>query len=388
MTWDTRPKPDPIRVGFVVHVMQVAGAEVLVRETIHRLGKAIQPTIFCLDAVGKIGESLMAEGIDLVCLNRRPGWDFSVCRRLTTAIREKHIDILHAHQYGPFFYSALTKLLAITTSPRLILTEHGRHYPDIVSSVRRAVNRLILDRCADRVNACCLFSAKALSQNDGFAGSRIHIIQNGIELDNYCIPDNKSAAKSSIGLDPNRRFVVHVARHHPVKDQSTLIKGFAAAVSELPDVDLLLVGDGPLRSDLELLVKNLGITERVRFLGIRADVAQVLQCADVFVLTSVSEAASLTLLEAMATGLPAIVTAVGGNPEIVRDGVEGLHIERGSSTGCARAMIQLFRNPGYAHQLGCAARQRVEDHYRLEQTVSAYHRLYQELAPRRRHRFV
>ena len=85
------PAPDPparpIRVGFVVHVMQVAGAEVLVRETIRRLGPAIVPTVFCLDAVGPIGEELVARGVDLICLNRRPGWDWNVSRRLASASR-------------------------------------------------------------------------------------------------------------------------------------------------------------------------------------------------------------------------------------------------------------------------------------------------------------
>ncbi|MCZ2340713.1 MAG: glycosyltransferase [Bacteroidales bacterium] len=384
MSCDKVPKPDAIRVGFVVHVMQVAGAEVLVRETIRQLGSAIQPTIFCLDAIGKIGEELLADGIDLVCLNRRPGWDFSVSRRLASAIRERQIDVLHAHQYGPFFYSALAKVLAFPDLPRLILTEHGRHYPDVVSPIRRAMNRLILDRLADRVNACCRFSARALSRVDGFAGARIQIIQNGIKLARYSVSSDKAATKAALGLKPEWRYVVHVARHHPIKDQPTLIRGFAQAISDVSQVDLLLVGDGPRRPELEQLVDELGITDRVHFLGIRSDVATILQCADIFVLTSISEAASLTLLEAMATRLPSIVTAVGGNPEIIRDGQEGLHISRGDTAGCAQALVRLLRDPDLALRMGESARRRVEDQYQLEQTITSYHQLYRELALKRR----
>jgi hypothetical protein len=90
----------PIRVGFVVHVMQVAGAEVLVRETIRRLGSALQPTVFCLDSVGTIGEQLRAEGVEVVCLHRRPGWDLSVSRRLAMAIRERWCMLI---SMAPFF---------------------------------------------------------------------------------------------------------------------------------------------------------------------------------------------------------------------------------------------------------------------------------------------
>ena len=182
----TRPENGPpIRVGFVVHVMQVAGAEVLVRETIRRLGPAVRPTVFCLDAIGPIGDELLADGIDVVCLERRPGWDFSAARRLAAAARDRQIEVLHAHQYGPFFYSALAKARLLPDPPKLILTEHGRHYPDVVSPPRRAANRLVLDRLADRVNACCRFSARALCRTDGFAGRRIAVIENGIDVDRY-----------------------------------------------------------------------------------------------------------------------------------------------------------------------------------------------------------
>jgi glycosyltransferase involved in cell wall biosynthesis len=370
----------PIRVGFVVHVMQVAGAEVLVRETIRRLGSALQPTVFCLDSVGTIGEQLRAEGVEVVCLHRRPGWDLSVSRRLAMAIRERDIEVVHAHQYGPFFYSAVAKLQLGGWRPRLILTEHGRHYPDSVSPLRRAVNRLVLDRLADRVNACCAFSARALCQVDGFAGRRIQVIENGIDSHRYSPPSDLVAARQRLGLDPSRRYLVHVARHHPVKDQPMLIRAFARIADEFADVDLLLAGDGPLRPSLEQLTADLRLVKRVHFLGIRSDIAAVLQAGSVFALTSVSEAASLTLLEAMATGLPAVVTDVGGNSEIIRDGREGLLVPRGDVEACAQALRRLFREPEQARAMGLAGRRRVEQRYRLDQTITAYQRLYWELA--------
>lgn len=369
----------PVRVAFVVHLMQVAGAEVLVRETIRRLRDRIAPTIFCLDAVGRIGEELVAEGIDLVCFNRRPGRDFGVSRKMAAAIRERDIQVIHAHQYTPFFYSALAKPLC-GFRPRLILTEHGRHYPDRVSPLRRAVNRLVLDRCADAVTACCRFSAEGLSRTDGFAGARIGVIENGIEVEQYGPPADRDLAKEDAGLDPSRRYLIHVARHHPVKDQPTLIRGFAQAVPDLPGVDLLMVGDGPLRPDLEALALQLGIAGRVKFLGIRTDIPDLMRAAEVFALTSLSEAASLTLLEAMASGLPAIVTAVGGNGEIVRREREGLLFPRADAAGCADAIRRLFRDPELAARLGAAGRERAVERYQLSGTVEAYYDLYRRLS--------
>lgn len=355
--------------------MQVAGAEVLIRETIRRLKGRVTPTIFCLDAVGRLGEELIAEGVDLVCFNRHPGHDWGVSRRMAGAIRERDIDIVHAHQYTPFFYSALAKPLC-GFRPKLILTEHGRHFPDHVAPLRRAVNRLVLDRFADAVTACCRFSAEGLIKTDGFAGARIEIIENGIEVAHYSPPADKALAKEDAGLEPNRRYLIHVARHHPVKDQPTLIRGFALAAPDLPGVDLLMVGDGPLRQELENLAVELRVPNRVKFLGIRMDIPELMRASDAFILTSVSEAASLTLLEAMASGLPAIVTAVGGNPEIVRHEREGILFPRGDADACAAAIRRTFRDPELAATLGAAGRERAVEHHQLTRTIEEYYNLY------------
>jgi L-malate glycosyltransferase len=369
----------PLRIGFVVHQMQVAGAEVLIRETIRRLGPSITPTIFCLDKLGQIGEELRGNGVEIRVLDRKPGWDFGVSKRLAESVTERRIQVLHAHQYTPFFYSALAKIW-LGNKPKLILTEHGRHFPDVVSPPRRAINRLFLDQLADEVNACCWFSAKALSKVDGFRGNRISVILNGIEVDNYrpCDAQGRQTIRERLGLPVNANIIVHVARHHPVKDQATLLQGFANV--QHPNSLLVMVGDGPLRGDLEGLAQELGISSRVRFVGIQSNVRDWLAAADVFALTSVSEAASLTVLEAMATGLPVVVSNVGGNPEMVTHEKEGLLFPRGDRVACGEALTRLLVDRPLAERLGQAARERVLNEYRLEQTVEAYAQLYRKLA--------
>jgi glycosyltransferase involved in cell wall biosynthesis len=233
---------------------------------------------------------------------------------------------------------------------------------------------------ADRITAVCAFSAAGLSNSDGFRPARIEVIENGIDADRYEPSSNQAQLKQQLGFDPARRYIITIARFHPVKDHRTLLRAFAEVFGRISDVDLLLAGDGPLRPELERLVAELGITNRVRFLGIRHDVPDLLKAADMFVLSSVSEAASITLLEAMASGKPVVVTNVGGNPEIVREGVEGLLTPRGDANAMAMAMRRLLDDRDLAMGMGCRGAERVRAQYQLDRTIARYHQVYEELA--------
>jgi glycosyltransferase involved in cell wall biosynthesis len=373
----------PLRVGFVLHTMQIAGAEVLVAETIRRLGKRIEPVVLCLDQVGALGERMLDEGVPVIAFNRRPGIDVQLVRCMARTIRERQLDVVHAHQYTPFFYSALGAVASFAR-PRVIFTEHGRHYPDVVSGKRRVVNRLVFDRLASDINAVCAFSADSLVALDGFRGGRVEVIENGVDLPRYQPAGDRAALKRRLGLDANRRYIVCIARFHPVKDHRTLLQAFALLASDAPDVDLLLAGDGPLRADLEQLANDFGIASRVRFLGVRDDVPDLLAIAEVFALTSVSEAASITLLEAMGSRVPVVVTAVGGNPEIVRDGVDGLLAPRGDAPAIAAAILKLLETPELAQRLAGSAAERVKTSYSLDRTIGRYYALYRRARRARR----
>src|SRR5688572_29389111 len=352
----------PIRVGFVLHVMQVAGAEMLVAETIRRLGARIEPIVFCLDSIGALGEQLKADGVPVVAYNRRAGLDLSVSWRMAKDLRSRGIQVVHAHQYTPFFYGSLAARL-VSPRPQVIFTEHGRHYPDTTSLRRRVANKLLFDRLADRVNAVCEFSARSLAEKDGFRADRIEVIPNGIDPVRYGAVSDMAAERVRLGLETGRKYIACVARFHPVKDHQTLLRAFAMVASVRDDVDLLLVGDGLLRPILQQQVHHLGLTGRVRFLGVRHDVAQLLRVVDTFTLTSVSEAASITLLEAMAAGRPVVVTAVGGNPEIVRDNVDGFLAPRGDASAIARALLRVLGDDSLAAAMGRAGRERVRSHF-------------------------
>ncbi len=372
---------DRIRIGFVLHVMQVAGAEMLVAETIRQLRSEIEPVVLCLDKVGQLGETMRSEGVEVIELNRQPGLDFSVARRLAGEIGRRRLEVVHAHQYTPFFYTALARLI-VRQPLHVIFTEHGRHYPDYVSAKRRVVNRLVMSRLADEVTGVCQFSADSLAAKDGFGGHPIQVIENGIRFERYAVERDRAALRRSLGLDPDRAYISCIARFHPVKDHRMLIDAFAQVAAARSDADLLLAGDGPLRAELEDQVRSLGLMGRVQFLGVRHDVPELLAASNVFALTSVSEAASLTLLEAMASGVPVVVTRVGGNPEIVREGTDGYLVPRGDAATAGARILELVNDPARARAMGQSAQTRVRDRFTLSNTIRRYHERYERAARR------
>jgi glycosyltransferase involved in cell wall biosynthesis len=360
--------------------MQVAGAEVLVSQIIRSLSEQIEPHIFCLDSIGQLGEELQSQGIPVVVLQRAPGIDMSLAKRFANELVTRKIEVVHAHQYTPFFYTALARMRGAGKT-KILVTEHGRHFPDLVSWKRRIINRWVLSRYADHVTACCRFSAEAMERLDGFRN--VEVLYNGIQLDSHPSRLNavdRQGLRNRLGLAEDCKYVVCIARFHPVKDHETLVRAFREVVAVRPKTRLLLVGTGPEQSAIQTLVNDLNIAESVEFWGVRRDISDILQACDVFSLTSVSEAASITLLESMANGCPVAVTDVGGNGEHLTHGVHGLLSPRRDSKKLADNLKTLLDNLEDSTVMARSARMRVEQHFQLEHAIARYAELYNCLA--------
>ncbi|EMI44595.1 glycosyl transferase, group 1 family protein [Rhodopirellula sp. SWK7] len=364
----------------------MAGAEVLVQQIIQRLRGVVDATVYCLDGLGELGHQLRDAGTDVVVLGRKPGLDWDVAKRLASDFQTRGIEVAHAHQYTPFFYSALAKMRGRCRT-KLIFTEHGRHYPDVVSWKRRLANRLVLQRFAVASTACCDFSTQALREIEGFPST--FTLRNGVDLTELPPRGNaqsQTELRASLGLDADRPYAACIARFHPVKDHQTLIRAWKRVHQLVPHARLLLVGDGPERERIAQAVKENASSNQfessVEFWGIRDDVADILRAVDVFTLTSVSEAASLTLLEAMASQCASVVTDVGGNGEHIRHSTEGFLVPRGDDEALAQRLCQMLEDRSLCRELGVAARDRVIAEFELADVVTRYRDLYLKHAGR------
>lgn len=209
--------------------------------------------------------------------------------------------------------------------------------------------------------------ARAVERIEGFPLDRNRVIWNGEDLQVF--RPGPSPLRRELGLAPDVPVVTCVGGLEPVKDHATLLAAFARVLPRHPEARLLLVGEGSRRAHLEGRARPLG--DRVRFLGHRSDVAEVLRASDVYAQTSTTEGFSNAVLQAMATALPVVVTRVGGNPELVDDS-SGILVEPGDVGSTARAVSHLLEDRARRRALGAAARRRVEAQGSIEAMADAY----------------
>ena len=364
----------------VLHSLSAGGAERIVCDLARRRQGELAVSVLCLDRLGPLTAEAHRLGVSVCCTGRRAGRDLRQIPRIAAVIRRLRPDVIHAHQYTPYFYAALAA--SATRFGPILFTEHGRHWPDLVSPARWAVNQVIRLR-RDRVTAVCRFVAEALRTRERIAGREIRVIPNGVRCEDYRRGGRREWLRRRIGAASDAPVLIQVARLHREKDHDTSIRAFAEIHHAFPSAHLVLVGEGPDASHLASLARQLGVAAATHLLGLRDDVPDLLASADVFVLSSLSEAASLSILEAMSASLPVAATDVGGNAEIVRHGRTGLLSPRRDPAALAANLRTLLGDADLRRRMGSAGRARVERHFSQGRMHDRFCTLYRQLAGER-----
>jgi glycosyltransferase involved in cell wall biosynthesis len=362
------------RVLQVVLSLNPGGTERLVVELASRLHASVPMAVCCLDEPGAWAETLSQRGIDVSHLGRRPGFRPGLGRAIAREAARHNATVIHAHQYSPFVYGAIARLWRPAT--RLVFTEHGRLSDGPPSTRRRLANRF-LSVAPYRVFTVSGDLKRHLIA-EGFGENQVAVIHNGIDIKSVPSPVDRERIRRTLGV-PDDAFVIGtVARLDPVNDLGTLVDAVSHLVPERR-VRLIVVGDGPELTRLKEMAAGRGIANEVRFLGHRDDARSWLAGFDVFVNSSTSEGVSLTILEAMAAGLPVVATEVGGTPEVVTDEC-GYLVPPRDSRRLADALRRLLGDPTRREDLGRRARLRVEQRFRLGRMISDYHAVYRAAA--------
>lgn len=371
-----RSQASRLKIAQLVHDLSVGGAELLAATIARSLRHLFDFTFICTDRAGPLADQLRDEGFPVHVLHRRPGIDWRCLLRLRRLLSEHSFDVLHAHQYTQFF-AAATARVQLRPTP-ILFTEHGRHFPDVVSRKRRFGNRFLL-RKPDRVVGVGEAVRAALVTNERLPSERVEVVYNGVAPSSPTTSDERRAIRSELGFTDDHVVVLQVGRLDPLKDHATALKAFSAMHASNARSRLVLIGDGPERRRLEVTIDGMNLRDVVQLLGTRHDVPRLWHAADIGLLTSVSEGIPLTLLEAMAAQVPVVATKVGGVGEIIEDEQTGLLAPAGDSLTVSQHLLRLAADAESRNRLGQAGLERMRRRFSLSGMTAAYQRIYQAM---------
>jgi len=323
---------------------------------------------------GPLLERPLPPGMSARALRRTSRLDPGILRFLWGALREFRPEIIHAHSYEASVWGRLLGLCAPESG--VLVHVHSSRFVRNHSRLRVLTDRVLFHR-ADRVLVLNASQRDFLRKRIGLGPEVIETVPNGIDASAFARPDEFArAASSSRPGDAVLRSVVSVASLTDVKNHATLLRAWVAVRAEFPDVRLVLVGDGPLRAELEAQCVSLGIAESVEFAGAQMEIRPYLWNADLFVLPSRNEALPLSVLEAMAAGLPLVATSVGAIPDIVQAPLCGLVVPPGDIARLSAAILGILRDPQAARRMGAAGAAEVRQRYSLDRCVDRIEEIY------------
>lgn len=356
-----------LRVCHVSLTLKTGGLERILADLArHHNREACQPEFLAIREVGRFADEIRQAGG--IVHQLRPANRWGQIAQMRRLFRAQRYDIVHTHNTYPHLYASIAARLAGV--PVVVNTRHGQRAGHGWKSRTqfRWASHLV-----DRIITVSDDAANLCIESDRIVPQKVQRIWNGIDLSDF--------AFSGPIQQP---IAICVARLSAEKDFSTLLKAVPQVVTQIPDFRLKIVGDGPERSRIESLIAELGIGPNVELLGERTDVPQLLRAAGFFVSSSLTEGISLTLLEAMAVGLPVVATSVGGNPEIVLPNKTGYLVPPQDSASLAAAMITMCRQQSNWITMAQAGRQRVAQNFDVRRMAHDYEQLYRDLSRSKR----
>ena len=362
-----------MKVEMILPTLAAAGMEVMVARTAAKLARRGHDVgVACIERGGPLVADLVSSGVrvsELAAFGLIGGdWLARIRRHLATVAP----DVLHVHSGGWLKGVVAGRSARV---PCVLYTAHG--FVDPEPWRERVLNRLAVP-LTDHVVAVSEHLGRHLS-GTGVPRAKLSVIANGIDLDQFRPMRVNGVGAGEIrrrlGISDQTLLVGTVARLVPIKNQAVLIDAIAEARQQGADCAAVLIGEGPLKDDLQAQAAQRGVGDHVHFWGLEANVARLYPELDVFVLTSNLEGTSISLMEAMACGVCPLVTAVGGNPAVVGDA--GVLVEPKRPDLMAAAIAALSGNAARRRALGIAARSRVESQFSDEAMIAAYERLYE-----------
>jgi glycosyltransferase involved in cell wall biosynthesis len=368
----------PLRVVTLIDepVAEGGGAERLAALTTAYLDRErFVPRVCATRPISDPHPTLVESGVPVLVLPRRSRMSLLSWRPLVELLRSQRIDILHAHKFGSNVWASLLGWL--TGVPVIVAHEHTWSFEG--DPTRRLLDRHVVGRLATVVLAVSQEDRNRMISIERLPPEKIVHLPNGVSP----LAESPGAdVRAELGISPSVPLVVSVSVLRAQKALDVLVRAAQIVHAALPEVRFLIVGDGPERDSLAALVRHLGLEEVVLLSGHRSDVGDVLAASEIVASSSAFEGSPLALMESIGAGKPVVATRVGGVPEIVRDGIEGLLVPPGDPTALADALLTLLRDPGLRERMGSAGRERQRTEFDLRVMVDRLEALYESLFAR------
>lgn len=360
------------KIWYVLPTMNLGGAEKHVVSLAGALRKRGYETgIVTIFQEGTLASEIQREGIPFVCLHASRDWRLSTFHSLWKWMRSTPVDILHTYLFSFHFFAGfparLSKVPVILSSRREIASwRRGRHL------FLENLGNLFVDRVV-----CCSRAVQRWTlEKERIDPDKTLTIYNGVDLDRFDASRNGKEIRREFGIPDGVPLVGTVANFSFEKGYPYLVKAMALILVKNPKVWFLLVGAGPFQEEVRREVQNIPRHEQVIFAGVRSDIPDLVGAMDLFTLASVTEGFPNVVLEAMAMAKPVVATAVGGIPELIQTGGDGILVPAKDGQALARAILSLLNDSQTASQLGSAASEKVRRQYTLNRMVDDYEALY------------
>ncbi len=381
----------PVPQGGPIHVMALidnlgfwgGGAERIAREISVRIDRARFRSTLCVyrlpvrdihwAAHRRTVDALEQQGVRVLELDRNGRWDLGAWRPVIAYLRRERVSILHGHKFGGNFWaSAIGGLAGV---PAVIAHEHGWSYSG--QPWRKLLDRELVARRCDAMIASSRAALRQMVEIERLDPQKLRLvyIPNGISEPRL----SGGSVREELGIGPDAPMVVAVARLDAYKSLDVLIESSAKLSSEFPDLRVVIAGDGPERVRLEQLIAARSVSHAITLLGYRADAPDIVDASDVAVLCSNSETTPLAVMEYMALAKPIVATRVGGIPDQITDGREGILVPPYDPDALAGAIAALLRRPDQAATMGARARVRQRREFSIEAMLGRVEQLYGEL---------
>ena len=370
-------------IVHIVNRLAIGGLETVLVELINHMPDAhYRHAIVCITEATDFKKRITRSDVGIFELRKRPGHEPGLYRRAWTLLRQLKPALVHTYNIGGMELAVVARVAGVRCC---VHAEHGRDASDPLGrnwkyNALRKVSRVFIDRWI----AVSMDLHAWMADTLGVSHANRVLVYNGVATGRFRHDaEVRRRLRHDLGFTESEFVIGTIGRLDPVKNQALLIDAFAdlrQRVAGARDrLRLVIVGDGPLRGDLQTRVAQAEIQPVTWMPGARNDVADILKALDLFVLPSIAEGVPMTILEAMATSRPVVATAVGGNAEVVLDNETGFLVPNGDAAALSAAIGRYVDEPSLIDKHGAAARIRVEQHFSIEAMTAKYTRLYDGL---------